>query len=392
MESLKPVTVKRAGKQDRERKVLLGLVDYYIQTGKPVGSNSLKDAGFGDLSSATIRNYFAHLEEDGYLLQSHSSGGRIPTPLAYRVYALNFLQSDPFPLKQDLFHSLRQFDSREIALFLQEAAESLSQITQCAVFLSAPRFDHDFIVDVKLVPLDGFRCLSILITDFGVVQTEILHLPSKLSTFAIKRIEGYFHWRLTGLGKPENLEEEEEVIGQTFYNELMLRYIVGYSNFIDEDIYRTGFSRLLTYTDFQDASLLASGLALFENIHGMRLLLKECKTLDRLKFWIGDDLAAYSTPNPNCAVVAIPYYINHKPVGAVGLLGPIRLPYQTIYSTLRLFSEIVSETLTRNIYKFKISFRQPERGELYLQKEEHRLIGQSRLILLEDKHTAKNSD
>lgn len=369
MESLKPVTIKRVGKQDRERKVLLGLVDYYIQTGKPVGSNSLKEAGFGDLSSATIRNYFAHLEEDGYLLQSHSSGGRIPTPLAYRIYALNYLHSEPLDLKQDhLFHSLRQFDSREIALLLQEAAEALSKASQCAVFLSAPRFDHDFIVDVKLVPLDGFRCLSILITDFGVVQTEILHLPSKLSTFAIKRIESYFHWRLTGLGKPENLEDEEEEIGQTFYNELMLRYIVGYSNFIDEDIYRTGFSRLLTYADFQDASLLASGLALFENIHGMRLLLKECKTLDRLKFWIGEDLAAYSTPNPNCAVIAIPYYINHKPVGAVGLLGPIRLPYRTLYSTLRLFSEIVSETLTRNIYKFKISFRQPERGELYFAK------------------------
>ena len=392
MESLQPVTIKRVGKQDRERKVLLGLVDYYIQTGKPVGSNSLKEAGFGDLSSATIRNYFAHLEEDGYLLQSHSSGGRIPTPLAYRVYALNYLHSDPLDLNQDLFHSLRQFDSREIALFLQEAAESLSQTTQCAVFLSAPRFDHDFIVDVKLVPLDGFRCISILITDFGMVQTEILHLPSKLSTFAVKRIESYFHWRLTGLGKPDNLEEEEEEIGKTFYNELMLRYIVGYSNFIDEDIYRTGFSRLLTYTDFQDASLLASGLSLFENIHGMRLLLKECKTLDRLKFWIGDDLAPFSTPNPNCAVVAIPYYINHKPVGAVGLLGPTRLPYRTLYGTLRLFSEYVSETLTRNIYKFKISFRQPERGELYLQKEEHRFIGQSRLILLEDKRTAKNSD
>ena len=87
LKTWKPVSIKRMGKHDRERRVLLGLVDYYIQTGKPVGSNTLKEAGFGDLSSATIRNYFAHLEEEGYLLQSHSSGGRIPTHLAYRVYA-----------------------------------------------------------------------------------------------------------------------------------------------------------------------------------------------------------------------------------------------------------------------------------------------------------------
>jgi heat-inducible transcriptional repressor len=384
LKALKQMTLKRVGKQDRERKVLLGLVEYYIQTGKPVGSNTLKESGFEDLSSATIRNYFAHLEEAGYLMQSHSSGGRIPTSLAYRAYAEAFFHEDSVDLSIDHFQSLRQFDSREIALFLEEAAEALSRLTHCAVFLSAPRFDQDFVTDLKLVPLDAFRCLCVLVTDFGVVQTEILHLPEKLSSFAVKRIEKYFHWRLTGLEPPTNLEPEEETIGQTFYNELMLRYIVGYSTFVDEDIYRTGFSHLLTHTDFQDTSLLASGLSLFENVHSMRLLLKESKALERLKFWIGDDLEVYMS-NPNCSVIAIPYYINHKPVGAVGLLGPMRLPYRTIFNTLRHFSESVSETLTRNIYKFKISFRQPEKGKPYLQKEEYRLIGQSRLILLEDK-------
>jgi heat-inducible transcriptional repressor len=373
------------GKQDRERKVLLGLVEYYIQTGKPVGSNTLKEAGFGDLSSATIRNYFANLEDGGYLTQAHSSGGRIPTYLAYRIYADYYLDQELIELKEDSFRSLRSFDSREIALFLQDAAEVLGQVSQCAVFLSAPRFDHDFVIDMKLVPLDAFRCLCVLITDFGVVQTEILRLPEKLSSFAIKRIESYFHWRLTGVGpKPENLEPEEEAIGQNFYNELMLRYIVGYSNFIDEDIYRTGFSYLLGYSDFQDTRLLASGLSLFENVHSMRLLLKESMALDCLKCWIGNDLDHY-IPNSNCSVIAIPYYIHNKPAGAVGLLGPTRLPYRHLFGTLRTFSECVSEVLTRNIYKFKISFRQPETGKLYLQKEEHRLIGQSRLILLEDK-------
>lgn len=386
MKTWKPVSMKRIGKQDRERKVLLGLVEYYIQTGKPVGSNTLKEAGFGDLSSATIRNYFAHLEEGGYLTQSHSSGGRIPTYLAYRTYAQALVDENLIEIKGDTFKGFNQFDSREIALFLQEAAEALSQKSQCAVFLSAPRFDHDYVIDLKLVPLEAYRCLCVLITDFGVVQTEMIHLPEKLSSFAVKRIESYFHWRLTGVGQPENLEAGEEVIGQKIYNELMLRYIVGYSNFVDEDLYRTGFSHLLSYPDFQEVSVLAGALSLFENVHSMRLLLKECKALGRLKFWIGDDLDSYIS-HSNCSVMAIPYSINHQPVGAVGILGPTRLPYRTLFSALSLFSESVSETLTRNIYKFKISFRQPEMGKLYLQKEENRFIGQSRLILLEDKRT-----
>ena len=130
MKALKPVAIKRIGKQDRERRVLLGLVDHYIKTGKPVGSNSLKEAGFGDLSSATIRNYFANLEETGYLIQSHSSGGRIPTDLAYRAYAEENLHANPEEVHENLFEDLHRFDSREIALFLQEAAESLSKAAQ----------------------------------------------------------------------------------------------------------------------------------------------------------------------------------------------------------------------------------------------------------------------
>lgn len=386
MKNLKPIPVKKASKQDRERLVLLGLVEHFIQTGKPVGSNTLKDTGFGDLSSATIRNYFAHLEEEGFLIQSHSSGGRIPSNKAYRVYAHEFLHDFPKEEgKNDPFQKIKNFEGQEIATFLQDSAEELSKLTNCAVFLSAPRFDHDFIVDLKLVPLDAYRCLCVLITDFGVIQTEIMHLPTKLSTFAIKRIENYFHWRLTNMGPPENLEPEEEAIGQAFYNELLLRYIVGYSSFTDEDLYRTGFSRLLTYPDLQDTSELAYGLGLFENAHSMRLLLRETKALNQLKFWIGDDLSAYVANNAKCSVIAIPYYVNNQPVGAVGILGPTRLPYRTLFNTLRLFTESVSQALTRNIYKYKISFREPEQGALYLQKEEQRLLGQSRLILLEDK-------
>lgn len=385
MKNTKPIPIKRMGKHDRERKVLLGLVDYYIHTGRPVGSNTLKEAGFGELSSATIRNYFANLEENGYLTQPHASGGRLPTNLAYRTYAQSYIDSELLEIKENPFNALRTFESREIGTLLQESAEILSRSTHCAVFMSSPRFDHDFVIDLKLVPLDAKRCLCVLVTDFGLVQTEILQTPIKLSAFAVKRIEGYFHWRLTGHNKPENLEPEEEALGQNFYNELMVRYIVGYSNFIDEEIYRTGFSKLLSYPDFQDAGILASSLALFENAHSMRLLLRDCASNDHLKFWIGDDLIPFATTTPNCSVIAIPYYIARKAVGAMGILSPTRIAYRTLFSYLRLFSETVSEALTRNTYKFKITFRQPQEGNLFLQKEERQLIGQSRLKLIEDK-------
>ncbi len=365
---------------------MLGLVEYYLETGKPVGSNTLKEAGFGDLSSATIRNYFAKLEEAGYLRQLHASGGRVPTELAYKLYANEVQENRDISAKNaERLNLRRNVETREISVYLQQCAEELSRLTNTAVFLSAPRFDHDFVLDVKLLGLDINRFLCVVITDFGVIRTEVIHTELKLNSFAIKRMEAYFHWRLTGHDKPEHLEPGEEETAQKCYNEVMLRYIVGYSHFVDEDLYRTGFSRLLVHPDFENPLTLANSLALFEHTQSLRLLLRECAKVNILRVWIGGDLLPYMSSQPQCAVMAAPYMINKKPVGAIGLLSPMRIPYKEVCGILRNLSESMSEALTQNIYKYKISFREPQPEAVYLQQEKQRILGQSYLILLEDK-------
>src|SRR5580692_3182695 len=133
---MKTLTPKKPAKHQREKLILFALVELYLKTGKPVGSNTLKDSWFDGLSSATIRNYFSKLEEEGYLKQQHSSGGRIPTPLAYKTYAEAHLDQ---PILADAekkwVRDHLQKETREIAAYLQRAAESLSEITRCAVFL-----------------------------------------------------------------------------------------------------------------------------------------------------------------------------------------------------------------------------------------------------------------
>lgn len=377
---MKMIVEKKSAKQNRERRVLLGLIETYIQTGKAVGSNTLKDAGFGDLSSATIRNYFAHLEEEGYLAQQHTSGGRIPTDKAFRLYAQDCLDTLQIQAKNDPFDQLRQAETKEIAAFLHQAAESLSNQTACAVFLSTPRFDQDFITALRLVPIDANRTLAVLITDFGMVQTEVLNTEKKLNSFMAKRIESYFHWRLTGNDKPENLTAEEEQLALRFYNEVMVRYVVSYSNFTEEEIYRTGFSKLLNYPEFHHPLALAGSLALFENAPCMRLLLKECTKLKAPKYWIGDDLAKYTTQNNpySCALLATPYSIGQQSVGAIGIMGSKRMPYREFFELLSAFAESISASLTRSLFKYKISFRQPQAQSTYLQSETQLLLEDNR--------------
>lgn len=375
MKALKPVAAKRSGKQDREHRVLIGLIEYYLKTGKPVGSNTLKEAGFDGLSSATIRNYFAHLEDEGYLVQQHSSGGRIPTNAAFRLYAQEQLDN---PVAMDNndenLRKIRSAETKEVASYLQEAADNLSRLTQCAVFMSAPRFDQDLITELKLLPIDHTRCLCVIVTEFGSIQTEVLHLDKKLSAHTAKRIETYLQARLHSRTKPD-LEPEEEALAKHVYNELMVRYFVGYSNFTDDEIYRTGFSKLLAYPEFHDASILATSLSLFENAHSMRLLLKECSKKNQTRFWVGEDLANFSRDTPMCSVIASPYHVGQQSVGALGILGPVRMPYRELFGLVNSFTHNISEALTRNIYKYKINFRQPI----------HQYIDDARLKLLEDK-------
>jgi len=391
MKALNPV-VKKASKNDRERKVLIGLVEHYLKTGRPVGSNTLKDLGFEELSSATIRNYFANLESEGFLIQQHTSGGRIPTEKAYRLYAEEAVNSPHADTVDDNpFEELRTTQTRNIASFLQKAAEQLAVENHAAVFLSAPRFEQDFIVEIKLMIIDAERCLCLLVTDFGQVITEILYTQQKLNLFTCKRIEAYFNWRLTSQNKPE-IEGTEEELAQKLYNELMMRYVVNYTNFSQEEILRTGLSELLTYPEFHDPNVLANSLALFENTHGMRLLLKDCCKHDTLKFWIGEDLIAYSpNPTPNCTVIAIPYYVNNHVVGAVGLLSPLRTPYRSAFTLLQLFSNSISEALTNNLYKFKITIKKPKQQTIAHQQAKAAIGFTPDRHLLEDKRETPHS-
>jgi heat-inducible transcriptional repressor len=364
---LKSMTPKRPAKDERERLVLLALVELYLETGKPVGSSTLREKEFPTLSSATLRNYFANLEKAGYLRQQHSSGGRIPTEEAYKLYVA--IYKDSPQLKEKEASTLRDQlsgNTREVARYLQSAAETLANMSECAVFLSSPRFDQDFVLDIKLVSIDTTRCLCILLTDFGMVHTEMLHLSEEISPKSLSKIADYLQARLSGLDKPKLTSEEERVAGQ-FYKEIMLRHIAANSNFSKEDIYKTGFSKLIGYPDFNNAASLASGLSLFENERDLRLLLQKTCESKGLCCFVGEDFQILSTEISGCSLIMIPYRIHQSIAGAIALLGPNRIPYRRLFGLLQVAAETVEETLTNSLYKFKITFRKPKASQIELE-------------------------
>ena len=366
------IVKKKNSRKDRELDVLLGLVSLYLKQGSPVGSNTLRDNGFSHLSSATIRNYFAKLETEGYLLQQHASGGRIPTDSAFRYFAKLNVEKPEISKEDDQFlKELLTKEQREIAVYLQEAASALSDLSGCVAFIAAPRFDQDFIVNVQITGIDSTRALCIILTDFGMIHTEVLYLPKQIEDFSLERIQKYFHYRLTNLNKPEMAQEEEE-FAKRAYNEVVLRHFVHYTNIYKEDLYKSGFSNLLHHNEFHDPSALSSALSLFENSFALRDILKKAYEEKSLSYWIGDDLRQYLPESTHCSLIAIPYYLHNNPVGAIGLLGPSRIAYKKVFGFLQKFSLYISESLTKNLYKYKLQYRQPKSHALSHQEEDRK--------------------
>lgn len=380
---------KKTKKDRREHEVLMGLVDLYIKSGRPIGSNTLKENGFDSLSSATIRNYFSELEKEGLLKQPHISGGRIPTEEAFRLFAGEVAPHPQIdPVIEEKLQEIESLEVKNTSSLLHAAASLLSEATGLATFLSSVRFDHDFISEIKIVAIDHSRCLAIIVTDFGQILTEELNLEKKMSSFTQKRLETYFQWRLKGQlkeNRPDNLDPHEEELAAKLYNELMVRYIVRYSNFSDEEIYKAGLSELLAYPEFSDPLALATGLSLFENLSQLRLLLSNCLKNGKLEFWIGEDLKPYSPTASGCSVIAIPYKIGQMNVGAIGVLGPLRMPYGALFGALEYTSERLSKILTKTYQKHKLTFRTPRSGTPYLEKEERKIAEQTTQKLLEIK-------
>ncbi|MCE5292983.1 MAG: heat-inducible transcriptional repressor HrcA [Chlamydiales bacterium] len=389
-------TQKRNGKRDKEMRCLTALVEYYLKTGKAVGSNTLKDVGFPELSSATIRNYFANLEEEGYLKQHHTSGGRVPTEHAFRYYAQGALQDFERTHSHDTQSHVTDTEDAEdfkaVALFLQRIAEACAEHTQCAAFLSAPRFDQDFVTDIKLVSLDSSRALAIVLTNFGQVYTEVLHAPHKMSQHSIQRIQSYFHSRLMNNDLvTEPLSQEEHELAVRFYQETMARYLVNYANFSAEDMFRTGFSKLLRYPEFQEAESLASSLSLFENQTALRSLARDVQRAGKMKCWIGEDLFAFLSSKPNCCLISAPYSIGHKFVGSIGIIGPMRVPYGQLFEKIDAMAAEISHFLDKNLYKYKIEFRKASSSGYELDYETRKLIAGPKVNALLEDHTNEST-
>lgn len=366
----KSLTTKRGTKVEKEQNTLFSLIDLFLQTGAPIGSNTLKNSHLQEISSATIRNYFAKLEKEGMVLQLHGSSGRIPTEKALRAYVDSDRKSFLSENIKKKFEKELDLDGKEVSKYLQHALSVIEKEVGLPLFLSAPRFDHDFVSGLRLTPIDESRAVVIITTDFGQIYTEIVSLPHRLSDKAARHLEEIFALKLKGesFGTETTLNNP---LAEKIYNEVMLRHIVSYSNFRKSDILRSGFANLLKRGDLNSLDKMAEALSLFENSDALERFIQKSSLSGKRECWIGSEISAELT---DYSIITVPYRINQSVVGSIGLLGPLSINYFELFELFTFAAECISKNITKNIYKFKISYRQPDLDPTSLYLTETRLI------------------
>ncbi len=357
--------LKRPSRREREHKILMEVIEYYIKTGKPVGSHTLQDETILDISSATIRNYFASLEEEGYLKQQHTSGGRIPQAKGYSLYAatiLRELEQKP-SLHPDFDFILRLFENLEPGDLISSIQAMTSEIARklgVAALVSSPRFDQDTVSDIKYIYIDSRRFLSVVITEFGLIYPSVISLDG-ITQVLLKKAERFSKMALFQEKNEDIFGDERELeLLRLIYQEAMASYFTMYSNVVQEDIFRAGFSHLFSYPEFQEGSALKPVLSLFENSSMLRGLLREAARSSSIRCWIGNELEPYCIGESiDASLLIAPYYISGKAVGAIGLIGPMRLPYKELFCGLQEMSLNLSQVLTQTLVKHRITFQMP---------------------------------
>lgn len=367
---------KRPLRQKKELSILVGLVEHYIKTGKPVGSGVLQEAEFHSMSSATIRNYFSSLEEEGYVRQVHTSGGRIPLSKAYELYAKNCLEEvEKADLVQHPLSIQPKDGANDIILMLEEAAARISDQLKVAVVLSAPRFDRDSIVDIHFHFIDVRRVLAVILSEFGLVHTEVLMPLEPVSPALVRKADRFAKARLyKEMSDPELYDQGELELIRRLYQEAVSSFFVGYSSFSQEDIWKTGFLHLLSYPELEETSRLGASLALFENSSLERRLIREVMKEGKIQFWIGEKLQPYLSCEPSCVFIAAPYRVGNHSVGGLGILGPERMWYKDVFRLILSTCEEISEVLTNCLMRQRITYRMAETTPLVEEEMKRRAL------------------
>ncbi len=329
----------------RKERILRAIIDDYILTAMPVGSRTISRKYETSLSSATIRNEMSDLEELGYLAQPHVSAGRVPSNKAYRLYVDQLL--DKSSVNED--QAARQYFSsrvRQMEDVITSAAQAISEITRYTAVVMMPKQLELRVSCLQLVPMPRGNALLVIVTDTGAIQDTVIKVSEKLDGDGLYAISRSLTERLAG----RTLQEVQEMLG--VYARMMggdARVLEGVASLAAQmekqsatDTLTVGGSHnILNYPEYSDVEKARSFLSALEEKERLLELLSGSEGAFTVR--IGPETGIEEMAD--CSVVTASYQVGAGHRGAIGVIGPTRMPYEKVLSALSAIGSALSEML-----------------------------------------------
>lgn len=334
------------GLSDRKLKILHAIIQNYLETGEPVGSRTISKYTDLNLSSATIRNEMADLEEMGYIIQPHTSAGRIPSDKGYRLYVDMLMEEKEHELNEMQEQMLEKADKME--QLLKQAAKVLANSTNYATMVSTPRNSANRIKFIQLSMVDDEQVIAVIVLGGNVIKNKIIDIEEPISNENLLKLNMLLNTTLNGmsieeinLGLIARLKEQAGIHSQVIGNVLDA---VADAIQIDEEmqIYTSGATNIFKYPELSDKQSAQEIISAFEEKQQLTELVTQTLSQEEntgIQVYIGDETPVQTMKD--CSVVTATYELGEGMKGTIGIIGPKRMDYEHVLKSLkRLQSEL----------------------------------------------------
>ncbi len=325
----------------RKKKILKAIIQTYLETGEPVGSRTISKFSDLNLSSATIRNEMSDLEDMGYILQPHTSAGRIPSDKGYRLYVDAMMAEKDKEIASIKELMIEKTDKMEKVL--KRVVKTLAQDTQYATLISAPSFSSDRLKFIQLSRLNRLQLVVVVVTAANRIRNEIVDLEEEMSDDTIFKLNFLLNNSLNGLPAAEiNLGMIAQLREQAgAYGKVVGSVLDAVANVIqvDEDleIYTSGATNIFKYPELSDSSKASEFISTFEEKQQLVDLVKETMADEEstgIQVYIGDEAPIKTMKD--CSVVTATYELGEGIRGTIGIVGPKRMDYENVVDSLKV--------------------------------------------------------
>lgn len=328
---------------ERKKMILKAIVDDYIETAEPVGSKTLVSRHQLPVSSATIRNEMADLEEMGYLEQPHTSAGRIPSDLGYRTYVDNLMEVEALPDEQArTIRTVLKENMSEVTGLIRKASQLLSDQTQYASLALSPKCCKNHLQQIKMLMIEPGRALVVVVLSAGLVKDRMVRIPDLVDSSQLAQIANAIEEGLHGMPLDDitlvavSAAGKHAPLPDSLLNQVLYEAYISIKQADNLEVYMAGSNKLLAYPEFADISRARTTLD---------VLAKEGMVAGYLNEGIGEEPAnsAYMirigqeialSGLENCSFITTTYRIGDTVAGRIGVIGPRRMAYAKVISNI----------------------------------------------------------